>query len=166
MKKLTERVKEIMKKRESLEEKNWKKIIWKKGEKESFNKTNICWLCLKEIKKEEKKVADHCHLTNHFRGAAHLDCNLNASLPRFTPVFIHNLDGYDSHLFLKNMGNEFGKITCIPNNEEKYISFSLEIVWKTITDEKGKKEDLKHLIRFVDSLKFMNSSLANLVKNL
>ena len=32
--------------------------------------------------------------------------------------------------------------------------------------KKEKKKDLKHRIRFVDSLKFMNSSLANLVKNL
>ena len=64
------------------------------------------------------------------------------------------------------MGNEFGEIDAIPNNEEKYISFSLKIVWGKFVDEGGKEHDFKHEIRFVDSLKFMNSSLENLVKNL
>ena len=64
------------------------------------------------------------------------------------------------------MGNEFGEIHAIPNNEEKYISFSLKIVWGTYVDKEGEERDLKHEIRFVDSLKFMNSSLSNLVGNL
>ena len=64
------------------------------------------------------------------------------------------------------MGNEFGEIHAIPNNEEKYISFSLKIVWDKYVDENGEEDDVKHEIRFIDSLKFMNSSLANLVGNL
>ena len=144
--------------------KNRKRIFWEKGEREKFQAADVCWLCEKKI--EDKKVADHCHLTGKFRGAAHELCNLDAQVPNFTPVFIHNLDGYDSHLFIKNMGNEFGEIHAIPNNEEKYISFSLKIVWGTYVDKEGEERDLKHEIRFVDSLKFMNSSLANLVGNL
>ena len=45
--------------------------------------------------------------------------------------FFHNLSGYDAHLFvthLNSMGE--GNINCIPNTEEKYISFS-----KSIQDE-------------------------------
>ena len=144
--------------------KNKKRILWGKGEKEAFEKTDICWFCGEKI--VEGKVADHCHLTGKFRGAAHEICNFQARVPDFTPVFIHNLDGYDSHLFIKNMGNEFGEISAIPNNEEKYVSFSLKIVWGEFVDTEGKKHKLKHEIRFLDSLKFMNSSLENLVKNL
>ena len=70
--------------------------------------------------------------------AAHETCNLQAKVPEFTPVFMHNLDGYDSHLFIKNMGNEFGEITAIQNNEEKYISFSLNIVWGEFEDKDEK----------------------------
>ena len=64
------------------------------------------------------------------------------------------------------MGNEFGEIHAIPNNEEKYVSFSLKFAWDKYVNEKGEERDLKHEIRFVDSLKFMNSSLASLVGNL
>ena len=87
---------------EPLLKKNTKRIIWKEGEKEAFEKTDICWFCEEKI--EEGKVADHCHLTGKFRGAAHELCNLQARVPKFTPVFMHNLDGYDSHLFIKNGG--------------------------------------------------------------
>ena len=41
----------------------------------------------------------------------------------FPFVFI-NMSGYDSHLFIKTLGNSEGDISCIPNNEENYISFT------------------------------------------
>ena len=165
LEKLVEQVKWILNEiREPMLRKNRKRILWEKGEKEAFMKTDICWFCQEKI--EDKKVADHCHLTGKFRGAAHEICNLKAKVPEFTPVFMHNLDGYDSHLFIKNMGNEFGEITAIPNNEEKYVSFSLKIIWGEFEDDEGKKQNLKHEIRFLDSLKFMNYPLANLVENL
>ena len=137
LEKLVEQVKWILNEiREPMLRKNTKRILWEKGEKEAFAKTNICWFCRKKI--EYTKVADHCHLTGRFRGAAHEICNLKAKVPEFTPVFMHNLDGYDSHLFIKNMGNEFGEITAIPNNEEKYVSFSLKIIWGEFEDNEGK----------------------------
>jgi len=51
-----------------------------------------------------------------------------------------------------------GNIDCIPNTEEKYISFS-----KSIQDEEGK---LKCKLPFLDSFKFMVSSLDKLVNDL
>jgi len=63
-----------------------------------------------------------------------------------------------SHLFIKNFGKTQGQIDCIPNNEEKYISFS-----KSVKDENKK---FKYKIRFIDSFKFMSSSLDKLVNNL
>ena len=74
------------------------------------------------------------------------------------PVIFHNLSGYDSHLFIKNLGKTQGQIDCIPNNEEKYISFS-----KSVNDENKK---FKYKIRFIDSFKFMSSNLDKLVNNL
>ena len=81
-------------------------------------------------------------------------------------MIIHNLSGYDSHLLVKNLGKTEGNIKCIPNNEEKYISFSKNIVVDEYTNKKGDKIKIMHEIRFIDSFKFMASSLEGLVKNL
>ena len=37
---------------------------------------------------------------------------------------IAHISGYNSHLFVKNLGCSEGNIDCIPNNEKRYISFS------------------------------------------
>ena len=62
------------------------------------------------------------------------------------PIVFHNLRGYDSHLLMQAISKVEGKISCIPNNMEKYISFSL-----------GK-------LRFIDSTKSLLGSLDRLVK--
>jgi len=103
-------------------------------------------------------VRDHCHYSGKFRGAAHNQCNLLFRKPKHIPVIFHNLAGYDSHLFDKSLGKTQGNIDCIPNNEEKYISFS-----KSVNDE---NKNLKYKIRFIDSLKFMSSGLDKLTNNL
>ena len=81
----------------------------------------------------------------------------------------HNLSGYDSHLFVKNLGFSDGSIDCIPNNKERYISFAKKIQVGSYT-KKVKNEEktisLHHQIRFIDSFKFMNESLEKLVNNL
>ena len=89
-------------------------------------------------------------------------------------MVFHNLSGYDSHLFIKNLGFTEGDIDCIPNNEERYISFTKKIqvgsYKKKVKNDQGKTEfeikPLHHQIRFVDSFKFMATSLDKLVNNL
>ena len=117
------------------------------------------------MRKNKKKVRDHDHFTGKFRGAAHNPCNLQFKKPKFTPVIFHNLSGYDAHLFVKNLGKSEGNIKCIPNNEEKYISFSKDIVVDAY-EKDGKKVEVQHEIRFLDSFKFMASSLDSLAGNL
>ena len=134
-----------------------------KKEQSDFENAKICWICQKGL--EGKKVRDHDHFTGQFRGAAHNQCNLQFKKPKFTPVIFHNLSGYDAHLFVKNLGKSEGNIKCIPNNEEKYISFSKEIVVDAY-EKDGKKVEVQHEIRFLDSFKFMASSLDSLAGNL
>ena len=97
-----------------------------------FRRATHCHICediLEDTDDENyRRVRDHCHLTGKFRGAAHNICNLKYRLPKFFPVIFHNLSGYDSHLFIKNLGKSEGNIKCIPNNEEKYISFTKQIL--------------------------------------
>ena len=145
-----------------------KKMVMTWEDRMTYKKATHCHICEEEIKDEDvyRKVRDHCHLTGKFRGAAHSICNLKYRLPKFYPVIFHNLSGYDSHLFIKNLGKSEGKIDCIPNNEEKYISFTKEILVDKFIDEEGEEKEVKRKIRFIDSFKFMATSLDNLVKNL
>ena len=51
-----------------------------------------------------------------------------------------------------------GNINCIPNNEEKYISFSKDIVVGEYTNKNGKVVDVKQQLRFVDSFNHFSTT--------
>ena len=76
------------------------------------------------------------------------------------------MSGYDSHLFIKNLGTSKGKIKCIPNNKENYISFSKKSLVGTFIGKEGKNVEASRKISFVDSFKFMATGLDRLVSNL
>ena len=136
-----------------------KKMIFEKEEKERFHKETKCWMCNEEFNDKDVKVRGHCHFTGRYRGAAHSNCNLNYRKLNFTPLVFHNLSGYDSHLFIKNLGFSAGNIDCIPNNEERYISFTKRIQVGSYTTKEGETKPLHHKIRFIGSFKFMGTSL-------
>ena len=149
-----------------------KKMIFRKKEAIDFNNATNCWICKGELGLD--KVRDHCHLTGRYRGAAHNQCNLKYRRLTFTPVVIHNLTNYDAHLFVKHLGYSEGDISCIANNEEKYIFFSKQITVgtykKSAINEEGDiyylDKPISHTIRFIDSFRFMSTSLSKLVNNL
>ena len=140
-------------------------IFTPENEKEFINALT-CWICGEYMGND--RVRDHCHFTGKFRGAACNSCNLKLRRQNNISVFFHNLAGYDSHLFIKKLGTpeEKENIDCIPNNEEKYISFSKTIVTGQYENKKGEIKDKTFKIVFKDSLKFMSSSLGALVNNL
>ena len=150
------------------------KMIFGFDELKQLNEATKCWICNEEFDdtadekgyRKNEKVKDHCHYTGRFRGAAHNSCNLKYKKPKFIPVVFHNLSGYDSHLFIKNLGFTDGNIDCIPNNEEKYISFTKNTAVGSYTNKEGKDKPIKHKIKFIDSFKFMSTSLESLVNNL
>jgi len=126
------------------------------------NNCNTCHICEKEILISTEKVIDHDHLTGHYRGAAHNDCNINYHLKYFKlPVIIHNAKNYDMHLIIEKIGKKIKeyeensktkksnqKFDIIANNSEKYITMS----WNRI--------------KIIDSFQFMAVSLDSLSKNL
>ena len=142
-----------------------KKMIFTEEDKKRHNESNECWICGELLK--DDKVRDHCHYTGRYRGPACNLCNLKYRKPKFIPVAFHNLSGYDSHLFIKKLGSPNENMDCIPNNEEKYISFSKNIKVGEYKDKKtGEIRDKTFKIRFIDSFKFLPTSLEALVNNL
>jgi hypothetical protein len=131
-----------------------------------YGEATTCYSCREEFTLKDYKVNDHCHYTGKYRGAAHNSCNLRMRQPKFIPVLFHNLEGYDAHLFIKNLGVSSGDIKCIPKTEEKYISFTKEVEVDTFKNKDGKEKKVKRELRFLDSFKFMASSLDKLTKGL
>ena len=123
-------------------------MIFTEEDEQVHRATNTCFICQEHMPPNDK-VRDHCHFNGKYRGAAHFKCNLAFKHPKSIPVFFHNLEGYDSHLFMQHFGKykKMG-LSCIPTNSEKYISFTLA-----------------HL-QFLDSLNFINEGLGKLVDNL
>ena len=135
-------------------------------DKKDFKYAEKCYACGIIFSSKVEKVKDHCHYTGKYRGAACISCNSKMKNPKFIPVIFHNLQNYDSHLFIKNLGVTEGEINCIAKTEEKYISFSKDIVVERFKNKEEKIIEVKKQLRFIDSFKFMASSLEKLVKNL
>ena len=135
-------------------------------EKIHHNKQKVCYICKKEFdnnNKKQQKVRDHCHYTGKYRGAVHNICNLRYKVPKEIPVVFHNGSTYDYHFIIKELVKEFeGNFECLGENTEKYITFSVPIKKKI----DNKDLEITYKIKFIDSYRFMSSSLSKLVDNL
>ena len=75
---------------------------------------------------------------------------------------LHNGCNYDYHLIIKELAEKFkGNIDCLGENTEKYITFSVPL-----KKEFKNKKLVTYKLRFIDSSRFMSTSLASLVDNL
>ena len=114
-------------------------------EEKDFKSATICRICEQDLNTDKEtgrilKVRDHCHFTGEYRGAAHNQCNLKCRKPHILPVIFHNLQGYDSHLFIKQLGKFSGDLSC-------YISFSKKIVVdEYFFRKKGKNKQIRNSI--------------------
>ena len=136
-------------------------------ENKSYKKQKVCCICEKGFStddgnKKYHKAGDHCHYTGKYRGAAHKICNLRYKTAKGIPVVFHNGSAYDYHFIIKELAKESkGQFKCLGENTELLIPFSVQI--EKILDN-GKA--IKYKIKFIDSFRFMSSSLSNLVDNL
>ena len=134
---------------------------WKK-----YKRSTKCHICYKPFTLRDPKVRDHCHYTGLYRGPAHSFCNLRYKIPSYIPVVFHNLSGYDVHLFIRELGAHTSDMEVIAKNKEDYISFSIKPPVDSYIDKNGEEKDKLIELRFIDSFKFMSSSLDSLTRNL
>ena len=148
-----------------MKRKKWYHKLTKKKRHTKIKK--ICYICEKEFSTNNKdkkyhKVRDHCHFTRKYRGAGHSICNLHYKIPKEIPVVFHNGSTYDYHFTIKQLAGKFkGNFECLGENTEKYITFSVPIKKE---HDNGKPSIYK--LKFIDSYRFMQDSLSNLVNNL
>ena len=131
-----------------------------------------CYICKKKFSTDDSnkkyhKVKDHCHYTGKYRGAAQDICNLRYEIPKEIPVVFLNGSTYDYNFIIKEVAEEFeGKFECLGENTEKYITFSVPIKKKITKIDKDGNDNITKIsykIKFIDSFRFMSSSLSNLV---
>ena len=121
---------------------------------------------LQTIYPNESKGKNHCHYTGLYRGPMHSLCNLRYKIPSYIQVVFHSLSGYDAHLFIRELGGHASDMEVIAKNKEDYISFSIKVPVDSYIDKNGEEKDKLIELRFIDSFKFMSSSLYSLTKNL
>ena len=84
-------------------------------------------------------------------------------VPKEIPIVFHNGSTYDFHFIINELVKEFeGNFDCLGENTEKYITFSVPIKKKI----ENKDLEITYKIKFIDSYRFMSSSLSKLVDNL
>lgn len=120
-----------------------------------INNSIECYICNRNLSESETTLS-YDKYTGCFLGVSHTICENKYHMPNFIPIFFHNLSNYDAHFIVQGLNFEKGEIEIIPQNKEKYISLTKEI---NINNHKIK-------LRFLDSLKFMSSSLEKLASNL
>ena len=78
-------------------------------------------------------------------------------------MIFHNGSKYDYHFIIRELASEFeGNFECLGENTEKYVTFSVPIKKRI----ENKNIDVTYKIKFVDSFRFMATSLSKLVDNL
>ena len=84
-------------------------------------------------------------------------------IPKEIPVVFHNGSTYDYHFIIKELAKELeGNFERLGENTENYITFSVPIKKKI----DNKDIEISYKIKFIDSYRFMSSSLSKLVDNL
>ena len=85
------------------------------------------------------------------------------SVPKKISIVCHNGSNYDYHFVIEELAEELKKqFTCLGENTEKYITFTVPIEKEGTTINKKGEEIRKnacYILQFIDIAKFMASSL-------
>ena len=125
----------------------------------SYTKQKVCYIRKKGFNTDDDntkyyKVRDHCHYTGNYRGAAHSICNLRYKTPKEIPVIFHTGSTYYYHLIIK-------KLTGKEEIQKNILLFQYQL-----KKELDNSKSITYKLKFIDSFRFMSSSLSGLVDNL
>ena len=125
-------------------------ITLNEEQQKEFNDCNTCWICQNTFTRENHKVRHHNHFTGDYHSPLCNNCNLCMKPKTKIPVLFHNLN-YDKNVFFKSICKfkkiKSGDVRILPDNTQSFKSFSI-----------GKLD-------FIDTFRFMNSSLEKLIQN-
>ena len=132
----------------------------------NYHRSNKCYIYKKIFSFDSNsydlnKVRDHCYYSGKYRGPVHKKCfNNNHEETEILVVFC-NGSSYDYHFIINELAKNVDGIKCTGENSEKYISF------KALLNHEDSYRELKiYKLKFIDSYRFIDSSLQKLVDNL
>jgi len=127
------------------------------AEQKHHDEGTHCTLCRQLYNSTDRvKVKDHDHVTGFYRDHYCTPCNTHMKVPNILPICAHNLGRYDGHFIVKTLSKLGYNASIIPSTKETYISFSIKV-----GTEKERIE-----VRFVDTFRFLSTSLDKLVQGL
>jgi len=129
---------------------NYKKMIITKENEDEHKQSKKCWICNTQYSKDNYKVRHHNHDTGLYHSTICSACNIQIKDTWQIPVMFHNLN-YDKNVFFKSivhMKDNIKKVSILADNTNQYKSFTI------------------NNFNFIDTMRFMNSSLAKLIENL
>ena len=146
-------------------------ILLTDKENKSYEEQIVCYISKKEFITDENdenafklyhNVRGHCQYTGKFRRAAHSICNLKYKTPKETPLVFLNGSKYDYHFIINKLAKGFyGQLEFLGENTEKYINFSVPI-----SKELDNGKTITYILKFIDSFRFMSTSLRSLFDSL
>ena len=106
------------------------------------------------MKDKKYKVRDYCSYTGEYRGAAHSIYNLKYIVLKKIPIVFCNGSNYDYHFIINKPAEEFKKqFTCLGENIEKYITFTVSIEKEVTRIDKNGEEIIKNISYIFNLLK-------------
>ena len=84
-----------------------KPLVMTEVDEQNFKTMDGCHICGEKYTDKDVRVRDHCHIAGKFRGSAHQECNLKLRIKPENlkiPIIFHNLQGYDSHFIMQQIG--------------------------------------------------------------
>ena len=145
-----------------------------KEQQESYGNAKICYICKEKVENKYLKDKNIVKLEiiviiQGNTGAVDSIYNLKHSVPKNIWIVSHNGSNYDYHFVKKELEEELKKDTCLGENTDKYIAFTVPIE-KEVTriDKNGEQnaKNISYMLQFIDNPRFMTSSLSSLVNNL
>jgi len=99
-------------------------------QQEEFKNALNCSSCLKEFNDDEeerkgkdRKVLHHDHFTGKYIATVCQQCNGQMKDKKILPVLVHNLRGFDSHIFITALARDKDiETTVLPLSTEKFLS--------------------------------------------
>ena len=126
-----------------------------KEEYKNHKYQNACYICNKEFTafdedKNHYKAKNYCKFTGKYQGTCHKICKTKYTTLKEIPIIFHNGSNYHYCFIINQLVISFkvyGSFQCLDENSEKCITLTCRL-------------------KFIDSFRFMSTSLLNLIINL